>query len=401
MRAVLVAALAVAALGCKHRGRATPDDAPRPIADDAARPAARDAGIDATAAGAWPELADLPRATARRVIALPARPDQPRFDVSGPVIVGDVAIVASSQFGFVAVDWRHGVVAWAKPTGLRVAPPLAHGGGAVLIAACLGAPEVPAGEALLGCVRVVTATGGDQGYLAIHGQGLTTFLGAAGTQDVWARGEREVGWRRGEAAVAVDLLTGVARALLGGPPPLAVTYRGGRWDYAIEDDVIVARQAGREAWRSRGRANALLGAVYLADQTPMLRFARIGAFGGVPEVNVLDIDATGSMHGQAAFPVPGIGLLGFGTSPEGDVAIAVRLDRSIQRDFIAAYASTAQRMWVYPLPEVPRADLIGVAIAPDAVVVFHDGDTVTVLPELSPPPTAPGAPSGAWRNPTP
>ena len=36
-------------------------------------------------------------------------------------------------------------------------------------------------------------------------------------------------------------------------------------------------------------------------------------------------------------------------------------------------------------------DPVGVAIAPDAVVVFHDGDTLTILPELSAPPTAPGA----------
>ena len=37
---------------------------------------------------------------------------------------------------------------------------------------------------------------------------------------------------------------------------------------------------------------------------------RVGPFGGLAEVNVLDIDATGSLHGQAAFPVPGIAVLG-------------------------------------------------------------------------------------------
>jgi hypothetical protein len=58
-------------------------------------------------------------------------------------------------------------------------------------------------------------------------------------------------------------------------------------------------------------------------------------------------------------------------------------------------------MYVYPLPEVPRADPVGVAVAPDAVLVFHDGDAFTVLPELSSPPTAPGAPRPASKNPTP
>jgi hypothetical protein len=58
-------------------------------------------------------------------------------------------------------------------------------------------------------------------------------------------------------------------------------------------------------------------------------------------------------------------------------------------------------MWVYPLPRTPRADPIGVAVAPDAVVVFHDGDTLTVLPELSAPSTAPGAVAQPLENSTP
>jgi hypothetical protein len=56
---------------------------------------------------------------------------------------------------------------------------------------------------------------------------------------------------------------------------------------------------------------------------------------------------------------------------------------------------------VYALPEQPRADPIGVAVAPDAVIVFHDGDTLTILPELSAPPTAPGAARAPSQNPTP
>ena len=64
-----------------------------------------------------------------RVIALPARPDVPRFDVGGPVIAGDVAVVSSSQLGFAAIDWRRGALVWTRPAGLHVAPPIAHGAG--------------------------------------------------------------------------------------------------------------------------------------------------------------------------------------------------------------------------------------------------------------------------------
>ena len=39
--------------------------------------------------------------------------------------------------------------------------------------------------------------------------------------------------------------------------------------------------------------------------------------------------------------------------------------------------------------------------APEAVVVFHDGDLVTVLPPLSAPPTAPGAARAPLENTTP
>jgi hypothetical protein len=137
----------------------------------------------------------------------------------------------------------------------------------------------------------------------------------------------------------------------------------------------------------------------------MLRVTSIGEFGGIAELNLLDIDATGSLHGQAAFPVPAISTLGDAIDAVGNTAIAVRMDASLHHDFLVGYAANALLMYVYPLPEVPRADPVGVAVAPDAVLVFHDGDTFTVLPELSAPSTAPGAPippsAGPSQNPTP
>jgi hypothetical protein len=348
----------------------------------------------------WPELAGLRRTEPVRVVALPTKPDQPRFDVGGPVIAGDVAVVASSQFGFVAVDWRRGAIAWSKPAGLHVAPPIALTRSSVgLIGDCTNPPD--ATDRLLGCLRVVTAAGADEAYIAIHGKAVDAFAAAYGSQQVWRDGERTLRWRRGDAAVTIDVVTGVATPAASTAPPLVVAYRDHRWDISHEDGAIVAREHGRVAWRTEHPYTALLGAVYLPEQSPMLRVANVGAFGGRAEMNLLDIDATGSLHGQAAFPVPAIGLLGSAISDVGDVAIAVRLDRSIQRDFIVGYAANALMMWVYPLPVVPRADPVGIAIAPDAVVAFHDGDTLTILPELSAPPTAPGAVRASSKNPTP
>ena len=95
----------------------------------------------------------------------------------------------------------------------------------------------------------------------------------------------------------------------------------------------------------------------------MVRVSNVGRFAGDPELNLMDIDATGSMHGQVAFPVPGIGLVGHAIDSIGDVAIAVQLDRSLDHDFIVGYAANALLMWVYPLPRVQRADPVGIAVA--------------------------------------
>jgi len=95
---------------------------------------------------------------------------------------------------------------------------------------------------------------------------------------------------------------------------------------------------------------ALLGAVYLADLAPMVRVTRVTTFGGIAELSLLDIDATGSLHGQAAFPVPAISMLGAAIDAVGDTAIAVRMDSSLRHDFIVGYAANALLMYVYRCP---------------------------------------------------
>jgi hypothetical protein len=388
----------VLAGACKSRRGPTHDD-PVP-----APPPSSDAGVVGDAAvidapGPWPELATFPHVEPVRVIDLPARPDVPRFDVGGPAIAGDVAIVSSSQFGFAAIDWRRGALVWTKPAGLHVAPPIGKAQDAILIGDCINPPEVH--DTLLGCLRVVTQAGADESYAAIHGAHVDAFARAPGPQEVWLDGEQAVRWRRGEQAVSVDLLTGVARPAAVEPPPVHVVYRTHAWDIAWTPERLVARERGKLAWQTQRAYTTLLGAVYLAESAPMVRVVNLGAFAGHPEMNLFDIDATGSLHGQVAFPVPALSLLGTAIDTVGNTAIAVRMDKSLRHDFVVGYAASALLLYVYPLPEVPRADPVGVAIAPDAVLVFHDGDTFTVLPELSAPPTAPGTPKAPSQNPTP
>jgi hypothetical protein len=370
----------------------------------------RDGGVAADAApSVWPELEKLPLEQPLRVITLPAKTNVPRFDVGGPAVLGDLAVVASSQLGFAAVDWRRGTLAWTKPSGPHVAPPVVRDGSFVLIGDCLTPPQVPAANLLLGCLRVVTPAGEDQAYVAIHGKqaAVEAFAEEPGQQRVFVDGDK-LRWVRGEAAVSIDPISGVATPASIEPPPIVVEHGGKRWDIAQEDGKIVARQKGKIAWQTEHEVGTVLGSVWLPDQRPMIRSATISGRYGTPEVRLLDIDATGSLNGTAAWtPVPGIALLGQAISPVGDVALAIRMDKSIKRDYIAAYAANALLIYVYPLPQVMRPDPVGVAIAldaeraPEAVVVFHDGDLVTVLPTVSSPPTAPGAASKPSQNPTP
>lgn len=406
LRPALLVAIAVVA-GCKSPRRAPDDAPPAPAVPRGAAPAAPP--IDAAAR--WPELAGDTIIAPVRVIALPTRGDRPRFEVGGPVLVGDVAVVASSQFGFLAVDWRGGTIAWSKPAGEHVAPPAPIHGGVALIGGCATPPEVPDGEQLVGCLRMVSPAGADLAYLAIRGKpaAVAPFLAARGAQHVWPdAAARAIRWRRGDQAIRIDVGSGAARPVDPTPPPLVIEHAGARWEIHHDAGKLVAR--GAHPWSTERTYTALIGAVHLPGRPPALRVANLGAFGDDgprdgpqdgPQIDVIDLDATGARPAQAAARAPGIGLLGWGTSPVGDTALAVRLDRSLRRDAIVGYAANARRTWVYPLPEVTRVDPVGVAIAPDAVVVFHDGDTVTVLPQLSAPPTSPAAPPRPSRNPTP
>ena len=381
--------LLLALVACRHKHAVA-------VKDDAAPRPREAAPIDA--AVAWPELASITKVEAVRVVALPVRPGVPRFDLGGPVVLGDVAVVASSQFGFLAVDYHDGHIAWTKPAGEHIAPPVVVSGGIALLGECLNAQPVP--DTLLGCVRVVTATGADQGYLAVHGKGVEAFASEPGDQHTWRIGDHEIRWRRGDAAVDVDLLTGLAKPAPALDAPVVVTYKGKTYSISQDADGLI-HGSGANTWQTTRAYSQLIGAVLLPEQGPMIRAANAGAYAGQPEINLFDIDATGSMHGQVAFPVPGIGLIGHAVDAVGNTALAVRLDRSLERDFIAGYAANMALMWVYPLPHQPRPDAVGLAVASDAVVVFHDGDTLTSLPELSAPPTAPGAVKPPSENTTP
>jgi hypothetical protein len=296
---------------------------------------------------------------------------------------------------------------WTKPAGSRLAPPAVSGDDIYLIGDCTGAPDVK--DELLGCLRSVTVTGADQAYIAIHGKAVDEFSHSAGPQHVWIE-QGHARWRRGDQAVSIDLISGVAVPAPIDPPPLSITFKDHHWDIEqSEDGAVTARgKTKQDSWKDEHVAGELIGTVWLPRMSPLLRFVSINGPLGESGLRLHDLNATGSMNTQVSLDsVPGIAMLAHAVSPVGDVALAVRLDKSLKHDYIAGFSANALLRWVYPLPPTTRVDPIGIAIgldaerAPEAVVVFHDGDTLTILPALSSAPTEPGAVRGPSENATP
>ncbi len=386
--ASLAAFLALAACGRRADPAEELDDKPaQPAAPSPRQPERADR---------FPELADLPRTRALRILELPARIDVPRFDVHGPLLLPgepDLALVATSQLGFYAVNWRTGKPAWVRPAGAHLAPPVGlPTGEVVLLGDCAIAPELE--EPVLGCARVVSAAGSDRSDGAIVGPAaLAERMAGPGPQRTWALDERRVAWQRGEHTLTLELPAGRVRA--GAPPPPPALVRHGALELAItldpEGQLRAHRAGGRGelVWQGQADFSALLAVIPArGHDSPMLRLARPSSVRSVGEsssgaaFDVLDVDAMTGTGAQAATPAPGIQILAAASGPHQSAAMVVRLDRSLRRDYVIAYTSTARVAWVYPLPEALRPDPVGLAIAAEAVLVFHDGDTLSVLPPI-------------------
>jgi hypothetical protein len=475
-RAVLAAALGLAGCGKKHApgGAVT-----APAADDAGPPeAAGDAGA-ATAEAAtppWPALAGMPLGAPWRIIELPAAPAPagpavrdagapvaaaavpPGEASAGPVMIGDVAVVATSRAGFVGIDTRNAAVAWSRPAGPRVAPPVALGDHVVLIGDCPVAPRVAKGEVALGCYDVVDPVrAADAQAGVVHGpaRALAGFV-AAGRLAPRARSKRAappppvaataadadrtasdgqggILWRRGDHAVRFDLDTGVATAA----PADAVTdhvdvdYQGAHWTYTYEHGDLTGRNAGAPAarWHFPAAGLVLVGAF---DATPpRIPVVRLAGSRGPPtdrpvrrrphrarapihtrgpapararaarprSVLLFDVDGVEGHLGSVSHAVPGVAVLASAFGEGGATVLVIRLDDTATRDYVAAFDGNGMLMWAWPLPEPdrPRTALPGLALT-EGWIVAHFDDRLALLPLVSEPPTPPAGPS---QNPTP
>jgi hypothetical protein len=381
-----LAAIAIAVAACK--GGAKP--APPPVID-----APPIAAIDA--APIWPELDGLPHVGPTLTIELPTKTMEPLVSLVGPVVAGDLAVVGSSQFGFAAIDWHTGKVAWRRETGPHVAPPVVHADGVLVVGECPTAgPQPKTKDVVVGCWWIVAPHGLDlaAGRIAGTEREMRDFVAARGEPTLVPIDDHRFTWTRGEAAIAIDLDTGRATPAPALPVAAIARYKGREWRIAIEpDNELVARDpSGAEQWRMVTRFAAVIGVLPGESyEVPMVRVVNLKGASGRGYVDLIDIDATGSKLGQAGALVPGIEVIGhaFAGAP-GHTALAIRLDTSIERDYIAAHDGRGNLAWVWPLPKKPRAERVGLAFADTGeVLAFHDGDRLTVLPPVTAKPEPP------------
>jgi hypothetical protein len=394
VQAALVLLTVSFAAGCKGRAvqQSTGESLPSKVR---AGPVIIDTNAlaDATVAS-WFNQYALPWISASRVMVLAAPLDVPRFSSVGPVVDGDSALLGSSQLGFVAIRWRQGSVAWSKPAGMHLAPPLMMQGSWQLISDCPAPMDSDDDQIILGCLRTVSHDGTDLSLMPIVGQraGVAEFSETSGPQQTWTieqpapQSQPMIGWQRGDTAIAIDSITGKASLTKQRAGEIYADIKGERVQFALADEQLVARRRdGQELWRLHERFAALIGVIWGSRyEAPMLRLVRVSTrLNPRGEIDLLDVDATGSKHGQAAFPTPGIALLGRHSSVDGATAFSVRVDSSLQHDLVVGYSASGERRWAFALPEIPRADPVGIAVTGDAVLVFHDGDRVSVLPALN------------------
>jgi len=198
-------------------------------------------------------------------------------------------------------------------------------------------------------------------------------------------GDGAVRWRRGDQALSIELMTGARRRRASRRRPLAVAYKDRRWEIEHVDGRIhrarkpkAAKAASPGAPRTPTRPcsgpSGCRTPARAAESPPSAAAIRLRSSAS----STLERDRA-RFNSANARPIRHRALAG-ASSSVGEHGDRVRSTRSLRRDFIAGYAANAMIIGRYPLPEQGRPIRSASAVAPDAVVVFHDGDTVTILP---------------------
>jgi len=378
-------ALALPLVACKGK-RAVIDAPPPAPATDAA-----------PGDPAWRALDGFPHAQPRWHVTGIQDPLALALDAHGPLVLGDVAIVAASGIGAMGVDLKRGEILYQRAQGTHVALPAPIAPGQVLtVGDCLAPVDVPAGQALIGCYSVLSvrdpaaygagsliasqadadALGGGPTTLALTGR--TAYLGRSDGWIRWEVADPPRGEARAAAVPRREVPPGAGR------PAITIGDGDDQVDLWAADDVLELRYhdpevlSDRSAVKDISSAPGALGAI--ADDPRAVRALRLTP--GESSIQPIVVHVDGLELRALGDPLPGLQVLAAAHGARG-FAIAVRLDTSLQHDYVAALTADGLVTWVYELPPPPnggRAQPTGLAITDDLVVVFHDAVAVAALP---------------------
>lgn len=379
----LVVLIALAA--CK--GKRAAIDAPPPPAPDAA----------VIGDPAWRALDGFPHAVPRWHLTGIQDPLALARDAHGPILIDGVAIVAASGIGAMGVDLARGEILYQRAQGSHVPLPVPIAPDQLLtVGDCLSPVDVPKGAELIGCYTVLAlrdpaaygagsliaspadaaALGGGSTALAVTGR--TAYLGRS---DGWIR------WELGDPPRGEARATAVPRRDVpehAGSPSLTVGEGDDRVELWSVDDVLELRYhdpsliSDRSAVKDISSAPGALGAI--SDDPRAARAFRLPQ--GEAAIQPVVIHVDGLELRELGTAMPGISLLAAAHGVRG-YAIAVRLDATLQHDYVAALTADGRVAWVYELPAPPgggRAQPVGLAMTDQLVVVFHDAVAVAALP---------------------
>jgi hypothetical protein len=399
-----VRAFAVLALLLACRGESRERPAPAPEPADRLSPARASGGPEPV----W-------------LIHVPDTPGMPVLETAaGPVLAGDLVLVASSAIGFAAVDRATGALRWQRRGEEQPQRPIVRGTVALLPGRCAAViDEAPADQPVAGCVDEVELHSGElrqRRWVVAPGPApRPRVLGAEGEHLIWgaegvvwidrgapvviarqAEGAAPLAvtrtdtgaiviWRHEVQVVARDQDGGYRhvarrtlpdRVLRGVTDPLPVD---GMLAVVIDDELQGWRpETGEVAWRAPVRVSFAPGSV-----TGGATVRAIGLDGGI---HVVEIDPSRGAVVREGERQPALQALSARFETSGALLASVRPTVSLLRDQVMSFDAAGQHRWTWDVPEptAPRLDPVGVDGDGRDAFVFYDGRELARLPVAAP-----------------
>lgn len=355
------------------------------------------------------------------LIHVPDTPGMPVLETSeGPVLAGDLVLVASSAIGFAAVDRATGTLRWQRRGEEQPQRPIVRGILALLPGRCAAMiDEAPADQPVAGCVDEVELQSGElrrRRWVVAPGPApRPRVLGAEGEHLIWGaegvvwvdRGAPAVMARQADGAAPLAVSPTATGAIVIWRDEIQVVVRDAGGGYravasralpervlrgvtdpvpadgtvavVIDDELRGWRaETGEVAWRAPVRVSFAPGSVAGGATV-----RAIGLDGGI---HVVEIDPSRGVVVREGERQPGLQALSARFDASGGLIASVRPTVSLLRDQVMSFDAAGRHRWTWNVPEptAPRLDPVGVDGDERDAFVFYDGRELARLPVAAP-----------------